>query len=342
MAMTPKIGSYVLPGKAGATSQPNATDFNLSVARQLMISRLRDEVQKQLLNKCDVLKIMPMDTLTGTATIRLDAFGGGGIGKLTRGVEIETQQYKYGKLEMSVDTPLIARAVLGKLDMVQDRLNSVAMIGKKQGEDLARFIDQTYIIQCIKAALMTDTPFVDMRGLEGFGGGTRVTLGAAADATDPAKLFNAFRRLEADMYSRNVDLKRDNSMILVSPATMLVLESNEMLVDRQIKWSDGTDLQGHVLRNLGIPIMRSNQFVGGKNITNHHLSNTSNGNAYDVDATKVLAVTVSPDALQDGWAWKPEHDVHYSQVDKVTYVDTSCAMGVGVARPEFAGAILLP
>lgn len=333
---------YTFPGKHGAKSLAayNSNTVPEADLHELEIDQVRQNLETALYARSVVTQYFPQSPLTGTSTVRIDAMGGGGLSALKHDSTPQISEYKFGLQKFSIDTPVVARSVIEELAEIQTHIPVLQRIGEDQGKKLAKFIDETYIIQAIKAGLLTDTPFVDMRGVPGFGGGTQTSVGTAADAKDPAKLLNAFRRLEADMFKRDVSLIEDGAIILTSADVMFTLMSNDQVVDTTIKWSNGTDIQAQVFRSLGIPVVRSNHFVGGQNITNHMLSNSRNDNAYDVDATKVLAVVVSPKALQDGYAYNVRTSKFWDEKELRTYITSRVAMGVGIARPEYAGVIM--
>lgn len=332
------LSDFTYPGKLGTTNL-GASVTNMADLRALHIDRIRDAAEKALYAKSVVAQLFPKNLLTGTSTTRIDALGGGALQKLEPGKTPTTSEYKFGLSKFSIDTPVLARARIEELAEIQSHLPILSDIGEDQGKKLATFIDETYLIMATKAGLMTTTPFNGVTAAEGFTGGTQVSVGAQADAQDPAKLFNAVRKLEQMMFEKNVEWDADNAVMVVRPDVMFTLESNEMLVDRQIKWSDGTMLNMSVLKVKGLPVVRSNHYPGGRNITDHLLSNSSNQNAYNGDFTKVLATVVSRKALQDGYAYRPKYNMHWDETDLCHYVTARVAMGVGIARPEHAGVI---
>lgn len=333
------LKDYTFPSKHGNKQLTGAT-VNEADLHELDIDQVRSELQTALYARSVVTKYFPQNSLTGTSTVRIDAMGGGGISKLGHDELPKVTEYKFGIDKFTIDTPVVARSVVEELALIQTHLPVLQKIGEDQGKKLAKFIDETYIIQAIKAGMMTETPFADMRGIEGFGGGTQTKVGTQADSKDPAKLLTAFRRLEADMFKRDVSLIEDGAIILTSADVMFTLMSNEQVVDKTIMWSNGTQIEAQIFKSLGIPVVRSNHFVGGRNITGHDLSNSRNNNAYDVDATKVLAVVVSPKALQDGYAYNVKTNKFFDDKELRHYVTSRVAMGVGIARPEFAGVIV--
>lgn len=332
------LQDFTFPGKLGTTNL--TAPVNEAQLRELHIDAVKKSAEKRLWDDSLVAKYFPKRLLTGTSTTRIDAMGSGnGIQKLEHDRTPVPTQYKFGVSKFSIDTPVLARARIEELADIQSHLPVLTEIGDDQGRQLAEFIDRTYMIMATKAALMTTTPFQGLSAAEGFLGGTQVSAGTQADSRDPAKLLNAFRQLELAMFKKKVQMTKESALLVVTPEVFYTLESNNMLVDRQIKWSDGTMLNARVLHFLGIPVERSNVFPGGENVQNHLLSNSSNNNAYDGDFTKVLGTVICTKALQDAYAYQPKYSLDWDFKDICHYITTRVAMGVGIARPEFAGVI---
>lgn len=334
------LRNFTFPGKLGTTQLTGNTITNEEQLRQLAVDRVRAEAEKRLYEDSFVAKMFPQNLLQGTSNTRIDAMGGTpGMQKVQPAQEIPTSEYKFGVHKFSVDTTAVKRARLPELAEIQSHLPAISMIGEDQGRELAEFIDETYMIMATKAGLLTQTPFTGVTAAEGFTGGSNVSVGSQQDSQDPAKLFNALRQLEMAMFKKKVNWSADNGVLVVTPEAFFTLESNELLVDRNIKWSDGTMLEARALKALGVPVVRSNVFPGGRSISNHVLSNTSNSSAYDGDFTKVIGTLVTRRALQDAYAIKPKYVVHWDEKDLCHYVTTRVAMGIGIARPEHAGVI---
>jgi hypothetical protein len=76
-------------------------------------------------------------------------------------------------------------------------------------------------------------------------------------------------------------------------------------------------------------------------ITNHFLSNTGNGNAYDVSAAqaKAVAVIMHPKSLFAGETIPLTSDVWFNREEKQWFIDSFLAFGVTVNRPDCCGAV---
>lgn len=288
---------------------------------------------------------IPVRPVKGTSTITNFAVGESTLQKATPGQPIDGTGTDFAKRTLTVDTVILARAVLPLLETFQTSYDSRKEIGMEHGKKIAKFHDQSFFIQAIKAALLTDSAY---RGAGAAGkpaghfGGSQQTLGAAGDSLDPAKLYAAIANLFVKLEEKDVDPRTDDVMIAVRPAEFYTLLQNEQLIDGTYKTSEGTSIQAHLLKAYGVPVISSTNFPGGSNITGHLLSNAGNSNAYDGDFTKVVAAAFSPRALLAGETIPLTTDVFWDKVTKQWFVDAHLSYGVTPNRAEFAGVILKP
>lgn len=288
---------------------------------------------------------IPVRTVKGTSVVSSFAVGESTLQKATPGVQPDGTTTDFAKAQVSVDTVVLARAILPLLEVFQTSYDARKEIGIEHGKKIAKFWDQSFFIQAIKTALKTDSTF---RGAGAAGkpaghfGGSQQTLGLAGDALDPAKLYAAIASLFVKMEQKDVDPRTDDIMICVQPQEFYTLLQNEQLIDGTYKTSEGTSIQAHLLRAYGVPVVSSNNLPAGQNIVGHLLSNAGNSNAYDGDFTKVVAAAFSPRALLAGETIPLESDVFYDKLSKSWFVDAHLSYAVGPHRAEFAGVILKP
>jgi hypothetical protein len=210
----------------------------------------------------------------------------------------------------------------------------------EHGKKIAKFHDQSFFIQAIKAALLADSAY---RGSGAAGkpaghfGGSQETLAAAGDSLDPAKLYAAVANLFVKLEEKDVDPRTDDVMIALRPAEFYTLLQNEQLIDGTYKTSEGTSIQGHLLKAYGVPVTSSTNFPGGSNISGHLL-----GAAFDGDFSKVVAAAFSPRALLAGETIPLTTDVFWDKVTKQWFVDAHLSYSVTPNRAEYAGVILKP
>lgn len=275
----------------------------------------------------------------GTSTITNE-----GVGKSTLQVLVpgetppSSSENQFNQISLTVDTVVLARTSIFILDNFQKRYDVRAKIGLEHGKEIAKFQDQAYFIQAAKAAALTTSPY----GLPGYLGGTTVTLGNAADATDPAALYSALSDLFAQMEEKDVDPVTDGVMVALLPSAYYVLQDAEQIVNGEYTTAAGNVVNGvKVLKTFGVPVVSSNN-VPHTNVTAHHLSNARNGNAYNGDFTKLVAVAFSPDALLAGETITLTPEVFWDKQQKAWVIDAYLAFGVTPDRAEFAGRIVKP
>ena len=323
------------PGQANSAGAINA----------LHLEEFTGVVESTIARKSVLQGFVPMKTVKGTSVLTNFAVGESTLQVATPGVQPDGTTTDFAKRTLTVDTVLMARAILPLLEVFQTSYDSRKEIGLEHGKKIAKFLDQSFFIQAIKAALLTESSYKGSGATgkpKGHFGGSQQVLGAAGDALDPAKLYAAIAGLFTKMELKDVDPQSDDVMIAVKPTEFYTLLQNEQLIQSTYLTAEGTKIEGMLLKGYGCPIIRSNNFVGGDVITSHFLSNAANSNAYDGDFSKVVAAAFSPRALMAGETIPLETDVFYDKLSKSWFVDAHMSYGVTPNRAEFAGVILKP
>lgn len=273
----------------------------------------------------------------GTSVLTNYAVGKSTIQKLTPGQTPDGTVNKFGKVTMTIDTTIIARAVLPLLETFQTQYDARAEIGTEHGKELAKQFDETFFIQATKAGLLPANTY----GLTAAGhvGGSQVDLAAAGDEEDPAMLYQGLVDLLTQMRLKDVDPIADGVVIAVDPVKFATLSMNELLINGEYKTSEGTNIPMMLLKAHGCAVVQSNNYVGGKTITGHLLSNVDNGNAYDGDFSNVIATAFAPRALLAGETIPLQSKVWFRDLDKQWFVDSWRAFGVSPSRASFAGVL---
>lgn len=288
---------------------------------------------------------IPLKPVKGTSVLTNFAVGESTLQKAVPGVQPDGTTTDFAKRTLTVDTVILARAILPLLEVFQTSYDSRKEIGLEHGKKIAKFLDQSFFIQAIKAALLTESTFKGAGAAgkpAGHFGGSQHVLAAAGDALDPAKLYAAMAALYTKMELKDVDPQTDDVMLAVKPTEFYTLLQNEQLIQSTYLTSEGNSITGMVLKGYGCPVVRSNNFPGGDVIAGHLLSNAANSNAYDGDFSKVVACAFSPRALMGGETIPLETDVFYDKLSKSWFVDAHLSYGVTPNRAEFAGVILKP
>ena len=251
---------------------------------------------------------------------------------------------KIGQNRIHVDTEVVARNELKNLARLQS--NIVAMeskIYKAQGMAMARFVDQAYMIQAIKAGMSTSTAYRGLSATERYFGGTQHQLPNEQALTNPVALRDAILDLQAKIEDeKELVLAGGDYTVFLRPLVWNALAKLEQAHDRNMDYSDGFSYKGRVIYIGEVAVVSCAWLPTQRNITNHHLSNASNGNAFDGNFTKVVGVLVGPDALFDGWNIDVYTDMEENKKRHSRWYETSCAFTVGIDDAKHAGVLTLP
>lgn len=321
-------------------NQQNSTGSTFA----LVIEEFTGMVEGTLERRSMLKGWVPVKPVRGTDTIRADAVGESTLQALVPGVTPNGTKNDFSKNLLVVDTVILARATFPVIDVFQQSFDKRKEVALEHGKKLAKQWDTAMFTQAVKASLLTESAFAG--GSAGkptghFGGSTQV-LGAAGDATDPAKLYAALAGLMTKLEDKDVDPQMDDLILACRPSVFYTLLQAEQLINAEYITAEGNKVQGMILKTYGVPVMRSNNYVGGRNITGSLLSTARNSNAYDGDFTKVVMTAFSPRALMAGETIPLTGEVFYDNVSKSHYVDAHMSYGATPSRAEFAGSILLP
>lgn len=285
---------------------------------------------------------LPVRKVTGTATVSKDAIGESQLGVVVPGVTPDGTKNQFSKTSVTVDTLVYARSTLPLLDSFQTKYDVRKEIGTEHGKKIAKFKDTAFLVQGIKAALATESPY---GALPGHSGGTRETLAALADVTDPAKLYSAFSRLFAQLEEKDVDPINDDLVIFVRPTVFYALLEAEQVINGQYKTSEGTSVEGHIFKAWGVPVVSTanlpNSVINTIDDEGNSVGRLMGAN-YTGDFSKLVALAMSPRAVLAGETISLTSDVFYDKLSKSWYVDAHLAFAATPDRTEYAGAILLP
>lgn len=306
----------------------------------LAIEQFTGIVEGTIERKSKAAPFVNVRTVRGTTTIVNDAIGESTLQVVTPGNTPDgTSENQTSRVSLTIDTLVLARTNIPLLDTFQKNWDFKSEVGREHGKKIAKFYDEAFFIQAAKAAASSGSAY---GALPGHAGGSTTTLASAADANDPAALLAAISDLFVKMENKDVDPGTDDVIVALRPAAFYALLDADQIVNGEYITSRGTKLEGvKMLKALGVPVVSSNN-VPNSNITGHLLSNTRNGNAYDGDFTKLVAVAFAPNALLAGETISLTSAVWYSEEKKTWFVDAHLAFGVTVNRAEYAGRIVIP
>lgn len=319
------------PGQNGGTGDIDA----------LHIEEYTGVVHATIERRSVITPFIPTRSVKGTSVFSNNAVGESTLQKVVPGTQPDGTVNKFAKKTLTIDTTILARSAFPLLETWQTQYDARQKVGVEHGKKHAKFRDQAFFIQALKAAKATDTFYTGVSGAGHFGG-SQVTLGASGDATDPAKMYAAICDLIQKMQEKDVDPLMDGVILATSPAVFNTLSQAELLINQTYVTSQGNSVAGSVLKSHGCPILTSMNLPVGQTISSHYLSNADNSNAYDGDFTKDLLVAFAPEALMAGETIAMTTNVEWVQSHLAWLVDAYCAFAVGPDRAEYAGVISKP
>lgn len=326
----------------GPTVPVNQNQINQTGAVDaLILEQFTGEVEHTFVAESVLDKFMPRRPVKGTNTLTKKAIGRTQLQKLNRGEAPDGTQVDFSKASVVVDTTVLSRHSLTELETLQTDVDTRKEIAIEQGGEIAEFVDQSLCIMGAKAAAYTQSAYAQGTAgkPEGHFGASQVVLTAAGDENDPAKLYKALSDLITKMEEKKVNPRRHGVIIVMRPTQYNILMEAEQIVNKTYVTAEGTSI-GDVpmFKAWNVPVVSSTNLPNTV-ITGHLLSNAANGNAYDGDFTKLVALAISPKALMVGETIPLKSHVWWSDAAKCWFVDSWMAFGVGVDRVEFAGRI---
>lgn len=316
------------PGQVGAAGSRTA----------LHIEEFTGMVRETFDRRSVLQPFVDVRNVQGTSVFSNEGIGKSTLQVVTPGSAPDGTVNKFGKKTLTIDTIVIARNTLAILDAFQKHYDVRAKIGREHGKEIAKFTDQAFFIQALKAAKLTDTAYTGLTGGgTGHTGGSQEVLAAAGDALDPSKMYIALGNALTKMKNKDVDPVADGVLICVGNDTWNVLSQSELLINQQYVTASGNSVAASVLKSHGCPVISSNNLPTGSVISSHKL-----GSAYDGDFTKDVAVLLSPEALMAGETIPLTANVHYSDIYLQWFIDAYTSFAVGPDRAEFAAVISKP
>ena len=319
----------------------NSVDATAADKLALVIEEFTGMVEGTINRRSVLADHIPVRGVKGTATFTNHAVGKSTLQKVTPGVALDGIKSDFAKNSVTVDTVVASREFFPMLDVFQTQMDTRREVAQEQGKEIAKFKDQAFLIQALKAARLTNSAYGTAGKPAGHGGGTVTTLPTLADAQDPAKLYAALTDTLVKMENKDVDPRSDDVVIVVRPAFYNTLIQAEQLVNTQYVTASGNKVNdGWVLKTAGVPVFSSNN-LPNTNIVGHHLSNAFNSNAYDGDFSKTVAAIFSPRAIMAGETIPVTSDVFFDKLMLAWCVHSYLAFAVGPNRAEYAAELAL-
>ncbi len=303
-------------------------------ARTEMIEEYGGGVESQFAKKSMMRRFYKVKPVRGTDTLIERRVGRTSLQALTPGVRPDATPTNFGRVGVTVDTVVLARDNRSMLNEFQTDFNARMELAKDHGKEMAKYFDQSFLIQGIKSALLPAPA-----GLNGaFGAGKVAKLGAAGNELDPDLLYAEIVKILVAMQEEDID--SEECAIFVRPKQYEVLLNNDKLINDDYSAAGGDFAAGEVKGIMKSPVISTARLPNAA-ITGHLLSNADNGNAYDVSAAEATAVAcvLHPKSLLAGETIPMTSDVFFSREEKQWFIDSFAAYGISNKRPDVCGAV---
>lgn len=306
----------------------------------LHVEEYGGEVESQIVKTSVMKQFITMKPVRGTDTITNDRIGSTSLQAVSPGTRPTPGVAEFDNVSVKVDTIILARNNVHLLDDFQAHYNVRSELGQDHGKIIGRFFDEAILIQGNKAAsiIAGDGTSGTTKLPEGWKGAVQIDLATAGDETDPDKFQRAIEDLCEGVETNDVDI--EGAVLFMAPAQYYTLLRNDKLINSQFSTGNGDYANGMVMKSCGIPVFKTNRLPQSA-ITGHKLSNSGNGNAYDVSATeaKTKALLIMPKALLAGETIPLTSKVYYSDIELQWFIDSFLAFGATPNRAEHAGLV---
>ena len=300
--------------------------------RAQMIAEYGGEVENQFAKSSVMRGYVNIRTLTGTDTLVNRRAGRTTLQAVNDGnknTRPESKSTAFGKVQVTVDTVILARDKRTLLNEFQTDFDARMELAQDHGKEMGKFFDESFLIQCIKGAQLTEA--VPLNGA--FGNGQNIELTAIGDELDPTKLVKGIRSLITDFAER--DIERNELMVWVRPSEFQTLMDADKLINTDYSASNGDYAAGRLAMIEGCRIVETNRIPTVVNAA--HLLGT-NYNVTAADA-RAVAVVMHPRSLLAAETIPMTPDIWYNKEELCWFIQNLMAYGVTVNRADLCGAL---
>lgn len=311
----------------------------------LLIEKFNNRTHEQYMKGENLLAWFTVEEVVGTNSVSNKYIGETELQVLSPGKSPDSTDTEFDKNRLTVDTTVIARNTVAHLHDVQSDINGLnSKLSVNQAKQLKRMEDRMVIQQLILGGLSNTEATRTKPRVKGHGFSVKVEGQPASFLNSPQYLMAAIELAMEKQVEQEVDT---NELCGLMPwVAFNCLRDADRIVDKTytIAASDNT-VDGFVLKSWNTPIVPSNRFpkLTDNNVDGHNpLSNSGNGNRYDVTAaqTRAQAVLFTQDALLVGRTISITGDIFYEKKEKTYYIDTFLAEGAIPDRWEAVAVVV--
>lgn len=237
------------------------------------------------------------------------------------GTEITGNTVEHGEKVITIDDLLISHSFIANIDEAKNHYEVRAEYSLQMGDALAQTYDRNVLSMAANAALSADTGAVaDMGDAEA------IAVGTSPTTTD---LISAFYSAAEKLDVKNI--AEAGRFAVVPPSVYYALVQDDKILNRDFNAGNGDYSDGKVLRIAGMEIVKSNNLAIDHTATGTRVPNLAK---YDVDATTLKALILTPEALGTVQLLDVASESEYDIRRQGTLMVSKMACGHGVLRPE--------
>lgn len=291
-------------------------------------------VEKQFAKASIMRQYAKVRAVKNTDTLISRRVGRTDLQKVTAGVRPDSTATGFGRVQVTIDTIILARDNQALLNAFQADFDVRSELAEDQGKELGKFFDEAFIIQAIKGAQASAPAGLN----NSIGAGKNFEFATIGQDLDPDLLEDAIVSLLVKMQEEDIDTSE--VVVFVRPTHYRVLQKNNKLVSRDYSSGNG-DFAGGTITMLGGSRIVSTARIPNAAIVGHKLSNAGNSNAYDISAAEAdaVAVLLHPKSLLAGETIPLTSNIYYVDAELQWFIDSYMAFGVTVNRPDVCGVI---
>lgn len=337
----PLFEQFTRPNTLGTTTTNTEANKREIDTKAIMAQRVREAYYRTAM----LSPRIHMNHLKNTGTAESKGVGDASVKKMDdeQVAGPPPDPVKIGQNRIYVDTEVVSRNEIKWLANRQSNIVDITnRMSREQGKAMARFVDQAYMIQGIKAGMSTSTAYRGLADTERFFGGTQQQLANVGMLSNSDAIYNAILDLQARVEDRTeLVLAGGDYVVYMKPIEWMTLAKKVEPIVRNYDYEDGFSFQWRSITVGELEVVSCPWLPVRQNITNHLLSNASNNNAFNGDFSKVWGLMLGIDAIFDGWNIPITTNTYEPDGRHTTVYETYAAFTVGIDDAKHAGVLTI-
>lgn len=244
----------------------------------------------------------------------------------TPGAEIVGDLLSQDEKVITIDDLLLASTFITRIDEAMSHFDVRSEYSKRMGQALAQTYDRNLLSLSVKTARDTGALGTGL-GAVGQGNAVSSSIGAAPTVQNIVDELYTAARVFDDKF-----IPSEDRYAFVSPTTYWGMVTNDKLLNKFYQEGNGSYAEGNILTVAGFKLVKT------PNLSLDHTGVTATypdySSKYTVDASKTIAMCMTPDALGTVKLLDLSSEMEYDIRRQGTLMISKMAVGHGVLRPE--------